>query len=92
MSKSIVWLTEDEAENLHRYDLSFRKAQEAILNGMTLKVANIHGDYAYIGPNDELTEIYFVYAIADQGFCRITTARRATEKEIKNFFSKIKGL
>ncbi len=92
MQKNIVWLPEDESENLRLYDLSFSKAKEAILNSMTLRLRNIDGDYTYIGPNDDLSEIYLVYAIADQGFIRITFARRATPNEMKEFFDKIKGI
>lgn len=92
VKKGIVWLPEDESKNLHLYDLSFSKAKEAILNSMTLRLRNIDGDYTYIGPNDDLSEIYLVYAIADQGFTRIKFARRATPNEVKGFFDKIKGI
>ena len=92
MKKSIVWIAEDESENLHLYDLSFSKAKETILNSMTLKLRNIDGDYTYIGPNDELTEIYLVYAVADDGFIRITYARRATPDEMKGFLTRLREL
>lgn len=92
MVNRIVWLEEDEKENIKRFDLSFRKAKEAILNSMSLKISNIHSDYTYVGPNEELSEIYLVYVIKDENLSRIVMARRANEKESEQFFNKIKGL
>jgi uncharacterized DUF497 family protein len=90
--KKIVWMEDDEKENINRYDLSFQKAKETILNSMTLTIANIHGDFTYVGPNEELSEIYLVYAINDEGLTRIVMARRASDEESQQFFNKIKGL
>ena len=90
--KQFVWMDDDEKENIKRYDLSFQKAKQAILNSMSLRVPNIHGDFTYIGPNEDLSEIYLVYAINDDDFSRIVMARRASKKESEQFFNKIKGL
>lgn len=87
----IIWRAQDEIENVRLFDVSFGPAVEVIENESSVKVSNIGGDAAYIGPTNDLKSILYVYVVLNEGFRVIQYARRATPKEIDSYFLMLRG-
>lgn len=88
---SIVWIPEDELENIKRFDLSFHTAKEVIENQASVRLTNLAGGGTYIGVNADLSEVLYVYCARSEEFIQILFARRATREEADAFFNHLRG-
>lgn len=84
---SVAWSYEDELVNIEKFKIGFKEAREVVLNASSLKLRNIHKDYAFIGPVDDLGKILLVYCINEDRLRRILTARKASAKEENSYFN-----
>ena len=91
MEKPVIWLPEDEKENVSRYGITFEQANEVVENQSSFMVANIHGDYLFIGLDYAMEVVIKVYCIDDDGFRRIKRAERANASEADAYFAKLAG-
>ncbi len=87
----IVWIAEDEQENIKRFDLSFHPAKEVIENQASIRLTNLARGGTYIGVNADLSEVLYVYCALSDEFIQILFARRATREEADAFFHHLRG-
>ena len=83
----VAWSYEDEISNWEKFNIDFKQARQVVLNASSLKVANIHKDFTFIGPVDDLTLILIVYCKKEEGFRKITWSKNASRNEKNAYFN-----
>ncbi len=83
----VGWSKKEEAENVEAFGVSFNLAKEVVLNSSSLKLANLDKDFVFIGPVDDLSKILVVNCTREQGFRKISWARKASQKEESGYFN-----
>lgn len=82
----IGWSSIEEMENMQANEVDFKSAAQVVRNESSLRIHNLLSDYLFIGPTNDLSKILYVNCILEDGFRKITSARKATAKEMNSYF------